>query len=108
MIFTILVSFLRDNVLFASKLFEIFSNGGCRKGTRSVEKISNNVDFSLGGNLATTWEYFWTFSSETKIMKIRHSGAGGGLCYETPPASFIWRDTFLIIHVIHSDLQMEK
>ena len=30
-----------------STLFEIFSNGGCPKGTRSVENISNNVDFSL-------------------------------------------------------------
>ena len=30
-----------------STLFEIFLNGGCSKGTRSVEKISNNVDFSL-------------------------------------------------------------
>ena len=30
-----------------SMLFEIFLNGGCPKGTRSVEKISNNVDFSL-------------------------------------------------------------
>ena len=30
-----------------STLFEIFLNGGCPKGTRSVEKISNNVDFSL-------------------------------------------------------------
>ena len=56
-----------------STLFEIFSNGGCPKGTRSVEKISNNIDFSLWGNRATTWEYFLTFSSETKIMKIRHS-----------------------------------
>ena len=56
-----------------STLFEIFSNGGCPKGTRSVEKISNNVDFSLWGNRATTWEYFLTFSSETKIMKITHS-----------------------------------
>ena len=56
-----------------STLFEIFSNGGCPKGTRSVEKISNNVDFSLWGNRATTWEYFLTFSSETKILKIRHS-----------------------------------
>ena len=59
-----------------STLFEIFSNGGCPKGTRSVEKISNNVDFSLWGNRATTWEYFLTFSSETKIMKIRHSALG--------------------------------
>ena len=59
-----------------STLFEIFSNGGCPKGTRSVEKISNNVDFSLWGNRATTWEYFLTFSSETKIMKIRHSVSG--------------------------------
>ena len=56
-----------------STLFEIFSNGGCLKGTWSVEKISNNVDFSLWGNRATTWEYFLAFSSETKIMKIRHS-----------------------------------
>ena len=56
-----------------STLFEFFSNGGCPKGTRSVEKISNNIDFSLWGNRATTWEYFLTFSSETKIMKIRHS-----------------------------------
>ena len=56
-----------------SMLFEIFLNGGCPKGTWSVEKISNNVDFSLWGNLATTWENFLTFSSETKIMKIRHS-----------------------------------
>ena len=30
-----------------STLFEIFLNGGCPKGTQSVEKISNNVDFSL-------------------------------------------------------------
>ena len=30
-----------------STLFEIFSNGGCPKGTRGVEKISNNVDFNL-------------------------------------------------------------
>ena len=30
-----------------STLFEIFSNGECPKGTQSVEKISNNVDFSL-------------------------------------------------------------
>ena len=30
-----------------SMLFEIFLNGGCPKGTRRVEKISNNVDFSL-------------------------------------------------------------
>ena len=58
-----------------STLFEIFSNGGCPKGTRSVEKISNNVDFSLWGNRATTWEYFLTFSSETKIMKITHSAS---------------------------------
>ena len=56
-----------------STLFEIFSNGGCLEGTRSVEKISNNVDFILWGNGATTWEYFLTFSSETKIMKITHS-----------------------------------
>ena len=28
-------------------MFEIFSNGGCPKSTRSVEKISNNVYFSL-------------------------------------------------------------
>ena len=42
-----------------STLFEIFSNGGCPKGTWSVEKIS--------------WAYFVTFSSETKIMKITHS-----------------------------------
>ena len=51
-----------------STLFENFSNEGCPKGTWSVEKISNNVDFSLWGNRATT-----TFSSETKIMKIMHS-----------------------------------
>ena len=56
-----------------SMLFEIFSNRGCPKGTWSVEKISNNIDFSLWGNRATTWEYFVTFSSETKIMKITHS-----------------------------------
>ena len=30
-----------------STSFEIFSNGGCPKGIRSVEKISNYVDFSL-------------------------------------------------------------
>ena len=30
-----------------STLFEMFSNGGCLKGARSVEKISNNVDFCL-------------------------------------------------------------
>ena len=57
-----------------STLFEISSNGECPKSTRSVEKISNNIDFSLWGNRATTWEYFLTFSSETKIMKIRYSG----------------------------------
>ena len=30
-----------------STLFDIFSNGGCLKGTQSVEKISNNIDFCL-------------------------------------------------------------
>ena len=30
-----------------STLFEIFSNRGCPKGTQSIEKISNNIDFSL-------------------------------------------------------------
>ena len=30
-----------------SMLFEFFSNEGCPKGTRSVEKISNNIDFSF-------------------------------------------------------------
>ena len=30
-----------------SVLFEIFSNRGCPKGTLSVEKISNNVDFEV-------------------------------------------------------------
>ena len=30
-----------------STLFEIFSNEGCPKGTQSVEKNSNDVDFSL-------------------------------------------------------------
>ena len=30
-----------------STLFEIFSKGGCPKGTRSVEKNLNNIDFSL-------------------------------------------------------------
>ena len=37
-----------------STLVEIFSNGGCQKGAQSVEKNSNNVDFSLWGNRATT------------------------------------------------------
>ena len=73
-----------------SMLFEIFSNGRCPKGTRSVEKISNNVDFSLWGNRAITWEYFLTFSSETRIMKIRHSESGN-------PYNFLiienWRKT---------------
>ena len=41
-----------------STLFEIFPNGGCPKGTWSVEKISNNVDFSLWGNRATTQNTF--------------------------------------------------
>ena len=40
-----------------STLFEIFLNGGCPKATQSVEKFSNNVDFSLWGNCATTCEY---------------------------------------------------
>ena len=42
-----------------STLFEIFSNGGCPKGTRSVEKISNNVNFILWGNRATTQNIFF-------------------------------------------------
>ena len=50
-IFRILVSFLRTMhglpQRLKSTLFEIFLNGGCPKGTRSVEKISNNIDFSL-------------------------------------------------------------
>ena len=33
-------------LIFAGN-FEIFSNEGCPKGARSVEKISNNVDFRL-------------------------------------------------------------
>ena len=65
------------NALFASKakinVVWNFSHGGCPKGPQSVEKISNNVDFSLWGNRATTWEYIVTFLSETKIMKIIHS-----------------------------------
>ena len=30
-----------------STLFGIFSNGGCQKGTQSVENISNNIDSGL-------------------------------------------------------------
>ena len=52
---------------------EIFSNGAVLKGPAEWEKISNNVDFSLWGYRATTWAYFVTFSSETKITKITHS-----------------------------------
>ena len=55
------------------RCLKFFRTEGAPKGTRSVEKISNNVDFSLWGNRATTLEYFLTFSSETKIMKIIHS-----------------------------------
>ena len=76
-IFTILVSFCGTNALFASKarinVVWNFFEWRVPKGTWSIEKISNNVDFSLWGNRATTWEYFLTFSSETKIMKIIHS-----------------------------------
>ena len=42
--------------------------------------FQKNVDFSLWGNHATTWKYFLTFSSETKIMKIRHSAPSSLLC----------------------------
>ena len=42
-----------------STLFEIFSNRGCLKGIQSVEKISNNVDFSLWSNRATTQSKFF-------------------------------------------------
>ena len=65
MIFTILVSFSWDKCT-VSTLRVTF-------GHPQFEKISNNVDFNLWGNRATTWEYFLTFSSETKIMKITHS-----------------------------------
>ena len=56
-----------------STLFEIFSNGVDPKGPVEWEKISNNIDFSLWGNCATTQNISLTFSSETKIMKITHS-----------------------------------
>ena len=78
-IFTLLVSFSisRDNALFPSKakinVAWNFSNEAAPKGPEEWEKISNNFDFSLWGNLATTQSIFLTFSSETKIMKITHS-----------------------------------
>ena len=65
------------NALFASKakinIVWNFFKRRVPEGYPEWEKISNNVDFSLWGNRATTWEYFLTFSSETKIMKFRYS-----------------------------------
>ena len=51
-IFTILVSFSRNNALFASKakfhVFEIFSKGERpQRGQRSENFFSKNIDFSL-------------------------------------------------------------
>ena len=54
-------------------MFEIFSTLRVLFGHPLFEKISNNIDFSLWGIRASTWKYFLTFSSETRIMKIRHS-----------------------------------
>ena len=64
-------------------------------GTLCSKKISNNVDFSLWGSRATTWEYFLTFSSETKIMKITHSeDVAARPAYEVPIScwsySLVW------------------
>ena len=42
-----------------STLFDIFSNGAAQKGPLEWEKISNNVDFSLLGNRATTQSIFF-------------------------------------------------
>ena len=58
-IFTILVSFSRDNALFASKakinvFFKFFRTEQPRRGQRSEEKISKNVDFSFWSNGATS------------------------------------------------------
>ena len=62
-IFTILVSFLRDNALFASKakikVVWNFSNGAASKWPAEWEKISNHIDFSLWSNRAITQKIFF-------------------------------------------------
>ena len=77
-IFTILVSLTRENALFASMAKINF-------GTTPFEKISKNVDFSLGEDRATNQNTFFDIfkhtykkhiygeKNETKIMKITHS-----------------------------------
>ena len=63
-IFTILVSFSRDNALYASKakinvVWNFFERSS-PKGVSGVrKKISNNIDFSLWGNRATTQNTFF-------------------------------------------------
>ena len=91
-----------------STLFEIFSNRGCLKGTRIVEKISNNVDFSLWGNRATTWEYFLTFSCATKIMKIRHSVMDGTVKNFEPLSSIIRKFEIVSLVFFESDSTKHK
>ena len=56
-----------------STLFENFSNGGCPKGTRSVEKISNNVDFSLWGKQCNHMGIFFDIFKWDQIKKITHN-----------------------------------
>ena len=79
-IFTIFVSFLQDNALFASKakinFFEILSSRGCPKGTRSEVKISKTLILVFEVIVQPPKTHFLTFSSETKIMKITHSANG--------------------------------
>ena len=42
-------------------------------GTLRSKKFQTTLILAFEANSATTWEYFLTFSSETKIMKITHS-----------------------------------
>ena len=79
-IFTILVSFLRDNALFASKAkINVVWNflQWLRRSQRSEKKFQTTLIlvFEVWDNRASTQSTFLTFSSETKIMKITHSAS---------------------------------
>ena len=58
------VCFKGKNQRFSKKIL----SGGFPKGTRSEEKISKNVDFSLWGNRATTESTFFDIFKSVKTQ----------------------------------------
>ena len=80
MIFTILVSFSRDNTLFASKakinFFLKFQTEQLWRGQWSEKMFQKTLLLAFEVIVQPPIAHFLTFSSETKIMKITHRQPG--------------------------------